>query len=123
MTDYPFIIRPLSNEEGGGYGIEYPDLPGCVSDGETIEEAINFGGDAVAAWTETAEILNRPIPKPGSAIPNGDYSGKFVQRLPKSLHAELAKRAKSEGVSINALVMSYIAQGVGFTENADTPIT
>ena len=36
--DYPFIIRPLSKEDGGGYLIEFPDLPGCISDGETIEE-------------------------------------------------------------------------------------
>jgi antitoxin HicB len=39
-TEYAFTIRPLTAEEGGGYLIEYPDLLGCMSDGETVEEAI-----------------------------------------------------------------------------------
>lgn len=37
ILDYPFTIRHLSKEDGGGYLIEFPDLPGCMSDGETIE--------------------------------------------------------------------------------------
>jgi antitoxin HicB len=36
VPEYPFTIRHLSKEEGGGYLIEFPDLPGCMSDGETI---------------------------------------------------------------------------------------
>ena len=45
MKDYPFEIRPLTTEEGGGYFISYPDFDMCVSDGETIEEAIINGKD------------------------------------------------------------------------------
>lgn len=47
---FPFVIRPLEAEEGGGFLIEFPDLPGCISDGETIEQAIENGMDAKAAW-------------------------------------------------------------------------
>jgi antitoxin HicB len=43
-------------------------------------------------------------------------SGKFVQRLPKSLHAKLVKRAKQEGVSLNTLVLAFITEGVGRRE-------
>ena len=52
-----FIIHHsiLPVEEGGGYLIEFPDLPGCMSDGETIEETIENGKDAVACWIETAK--------------------------------------------------------------------
>lgn len=114
MKPYPFLVKPLASEDGGGFMVEYPDLPGCMSDGETVEEAIAAGHDAIAAWIETAEALGRPIPEPNMVTVAPDYSGKFVQRLPKSLHAELSERAKSEGVSINALVLSYIAKGVGF---------
>jgi antitoxin HicB len=46
---YPYILKPLSPEDGGGYLIEFPDLPGCMSDGETEEEAIFMGKDAVEA--------------------------------------------------------------------------
>jgi antitoxin HicB len=117
FKNYPFIIKPLSSENGGGYFIEFPDLLGCISDGETIQEAIDNGFDAVDAWIKTAKSLKRKIPKPNSAIPSGEYSGKYVQRLPKSLHEELSKKAHNEGVSINQLVLTYIAKGVGFNNN------
>lgn len=54
-SEYPFTIRHLTLEEGGGYLIEYPDLPGCMSDGETIEEAIKNGEDAVKCWIGAAK--------------------------------------------------------------------
>ena len=41
FEDYSFEIRPLSEEDGGGFLITFPDLPGCMSDGETPEEAIH----------------------------------------------------------------------------------
>jgi antitoxin HicB len=65
---YPYILKRLSEEDGGGYLIEFPDLPGCMSDGETEEEAILMGKDAVFAWIETAKELNRPIPQPSQKI-------------------------------------------------------
>ena len=55
----------LPPEEGGGYLIEFPDLPGCMSDGETIEETIENGKDAVACWIETAKRYGDKIPHPG----------------------------------------------------------
>src|SRR6202035_1245363 len=97
-TKYRFTVRPLAKEEGGGYLIEFPDLPGCMSDGETIEEAIHNGNDAVRTWIETAAELNRPIPKPGELE---SQSGKWVQRVPKSIHLRLVNRAREEGVSLN----------------------
>lgn len=61
---YSYILKPLSPEDGGGYLIEFPDLPGCMSDGETEEEAILMGKDAIEAWINTAKECDRPIPKP-----------------------------------------------------------
>jgi antitoxin HicB len=106
---YPFEIRPLSEEDGGGYLVTFPDLPGCMSDGETPEEALDHGKDAFRCWMRAHIGDGRPIPKPFS----GGESGKFVQRVPKSIHARLAARAKQEGVSLNALVLSFIAEGLG----------
>jgi antitoxin HicB len=48
--EYPFEVRPLSKDEGGGYAITFPDLPGCRSDGATPEEAIENGRDALQSW-------------------------------------------------------------------------
>jgi antitoxin HicB len=64
ILDYPFSVQRLSPEEGDGYLIEFFDLPGCISDGETIEEAINNGRDAVECWVAAAKESGRRIPKP-----------------------------------------------------------
>ena len=65
---YRFTIRPLPEDEGGGYLIEFPDLPGCMSDGATIEEAITNGLDAMRGWTRrcTPRAIrspHRPAPR------------------------------------------------------------
>lgn len=109
---YPFEIRQLSEEEGGGYLISFPDLPGCISDGDTIEETIENGIDAMNSWIETSKEFSDSIPEPGSS----QASGRFVQRIPKSLHARLAARAKQEGVSMNSLVTAIIAESLGKRE-------
>jgi antitoxin HicB len=106
--DYPFEIRPLSKDEGGGYFITFPDLPGCYSDGTTPEQAIINGRDALESWLAVAREYGDKLPKPFSNV-----SGRFVQRVPRSLHAQLIARAKIEGVSLNTLVVSIVSQGLG----------
>ncbi|MEN9431041.1 MAG: hypothetical protein RJA86_1900 [Pseudomonadota bacterium] len=109
MKDYPFEIRPLTTEEGGGYFISYPDFDMCVSDGETIEEAIINGKEALQATIAALEAEGRLVPEPTTV---NAMSGKFLVRVPKTLHALLASRSKREGVSLNTLVVSYVAAGV-----------
>ncbi|MCI0397997.1 MAG: type II toxin-antitoxin system HicB family antitoxin [Chloroflexi bacterium] len=115
LSKYPFEIRPLTEEEGGGYLISFPDFSECISDGETPEEAIQNGLDALQETIAALESMHLPIPEPGSG---GSYSGKFIQRVPKSLHARLAARAKQEGVSMNSLVTSILAESMGKREIA-----
>jgi antitoxin HicB len=110
LNDYPFEVRPLSKEEGGGYLIEFPDLPGCISDGETPEEAIRNGQDALKGYLLTLKEFGKPAPRPGAT---SGASGQWRQRVPKSLHARLTARAKAEGVSLNTLVTAMIAEGLG----------
>ena len=64
---YPFNISTLPADEGGGYLIEFPDLPGCISDGETIDEAIANGKEALLSWIETAKQHGDEIPQPRSS--------------------------------------------------------
>jgi len=110
LDEYPFEIRPLTEDEGGGFLITYPDFNTCMSDGETVEEAIANGLDALAGAIEALEHFGHPVPAPNSG---GVASGKFLTRVPKSLHAALSSRAKTEGVSLNTLVLSFIAEGIG----------
>jgi antitoxin HicB len=113
LKQYPFEIQLLTEDDGGGYLISFPDFSECISDGETIEEAIQNGLDALEETIAVLEHMNLPVPEPGSG---GSYSGKFVQRVPKSLHARLAARAKQEGVSMNTLVNTFLAESLGKKE-------
>lgn len=61
---YPVIVQPLSGPDGGGYAAIVPDLPGCMSDGDTPEEALANVPDAIAAWIEAAEELGHAVPAP-----------------------------------------------------------
>ena len=109
--NYPIEMRPLSEQEGSGWLITFPDLPGCMSDGETPEEAIINGQDALTCWIHACKEAGRDIPQPGNSS-----SGKFITRIPKSLHVRLVSRAKHEGVSMNALVSSFISECIGHNE-------
>lgn len=107
---YPFEISLLSDEDGGGYLITFPDLPGCMSDGDTVEEAIANGADAEKAWLRASEKWGDPLPAPGGGPVK---KGEFRTRVPASLHARLAARAKQEGVSMNTLAVALLAEGLG----------
>lgn len=92
---YPLVVV---QEDDGSYFVEYPDLKGCFSTGDTLEEAVQLSYDAKKAWIETAidENIDIPIPKT-----ENEYSGNFKLRMPKSLHKSLADAAKEEGISMN----------------------
>lgn len=49
MLIYPGVLYPFS-DGSGGYVVEFPDLPGCVTEGKTLEEAITMGTDAASGW-------------------------------------------------------------------------
>jgi len=108
---YSVIVRPMTDEEGGGYLAYFPDLPGCYADGETPEEAIHEAEDAMKSWLLTAKEFGDQIPEPKQ-----QFSGQTRLRLPKYLHAELVTRAKYEGVSFNALVTSVLAEFIGHSD-------
>lgn len=107
LDQYQFTVRPLSKEEGGGYLVEYPDIPGCMSDGETIDEAITNGREALRDCMDVFRESGRKIPK---AIIE---AAQWRQRLPRTLYSKLTKQAENEGVSINSLVTAIIAEAIG----------
>lgn len=65
--DYEIRIRPLSDEDGGGFIAEVPELPGCMSDGETPQEALENVFDAIRCWMEAAREMGRKVPEPKRA--------------------------------------------------------
>lgn len=117
---YAHIVSPLSTTDGGGFLITFPDLPGCMSDGETEAEAVENGRDAFIAVVSALHDMGREIPAPSFGPDDATApgaSGKFVARVPKSIHAKLTARAKAEGVSLNSLVLAFLAEGLGRRES------
>lgn len=113
FDDYEFLIRRLSADEGGGFLIAFPDLPGCMSDGESPDEALKDGRDAFEAWISTCIHEGRPVPAAGS---HRQGSVRFLQRLPRYIHSSLVAAAEAQGTSVNALVIAFIAEGLTRTQ-------
>ena len=99
---YPFVAHA---DPDGGYVIVYPDLPGCLSQAETLDEIPAMAEDARMGWIETEYEEGRNIPEPSYQ----EYSGKFNLRLPKSLHRALADAAAQDGVSLNQYVVMLLS--------------
>lgn len=92
---YPMEIV---EDEEGGYAIRFPDLTGCITCGDTIEEAIENAKEAKRIWLEDAVKEGIEIPEPNSF---NKYTGQLRLRIPKSLHREISQNSKREGISMN----------------------
>lgn len=96
--ELPYRMEIIPDNEEGGFVASFPDLPGCITVGDTIEDVIQNIVDAKRAWLESELGIGATIPEPEDLK---EYSGQFKLRLPKSLHRQLAEHSKSEGVSMN----------------------
>ncbi len=104
--EYPFHVVA---DPDGGYVVAFPDLPGCITEIDTLDELPAMAEDARREWLTAAyEQGDLAIPLP--SYPE-EYSGKFNVRLPRSLHHQLAEAADAEGVSLNSYVSGLLARG------------
>jgi len=92
-----------------GWGIKIKELPGCMSQGETSEEALRMIEDALRGWLEVEIEAGSPIPEPRV---EETFSGKFVVRVPRQLHRLLVESAESNNVSLNQFINVILAQGI-----------
>ena len=110
IDDYmslPYRMEILPDAEEGGFVVSFPDLPGCLTSGETAEQAIANAADAKRIWLEAALEEGVEIPSPDYL---DDYSGQFKLRIPKSLHRSLAENSKREGISMNQYCLYLLAK-------------
>jgi antitoxin HicB len=103
--------RAITPAPEGGYTAEIVEFPGCVTQGETLEEAYANLEDAARGWLEAVIEARQTVPEPLSAAQ--DFSGKVVLRLPKTLHCKASRYAEREDVSLNTFLVTAIAQHVG----------
>jgi predicted RNase H-like HicB family nuclease len=113
---YSHVVSPIPASEGGGFMFTMPDIPGVLADGATELEAIADGREAFLATVSALVDMGQAVPAP--VFHTADFtpasaSGKVLARIPRSMHLQLTARAKTEGVSLNALLLSFIAEGLG----------
>lgn len=107
------LVRDEDDDGNVGYVAEVEELPGCLSQGATPEEAIRNIFDAMEGWLSGALEDGKAIPEPRAGK---SYSGRFLLRIPQTLHAELAREAEREGVSLNQYAAITLARAVGHRE-------
>ena len=105
----PYARELIRNEDGTWFA-RVMELKGCMTAGNTKEKALKNLDDAMKGWIDVAIEDGEPIPEP---LESRSFSGKFVVRVPRSLHRTLAKRAEVEGVSLNQVVVAALAREVG----------
>lgn len=120
LSDYmamPYRMEIVEDRDEGGFVISYPDLPGCITCGETIELAVANAVDAKKAWFEAALEEGIEIREPDSL---DKYSGQFKLRIPRSLHRRLAEHSQKEGISMNQYCVYLLSRNdVIFSEKKE----
>jgi len=117
VDDYlklPYHIRMVRDEDADGdvgWVVSVDELSGCLSQGDTPQEAATMIYEAMDAWIGSMLELGKEIPPPR---PDAEYSGKFQLRLPTGLHEAVSSEAEREGVSLNAYVAAVLAGAVGW---------
>ena len=103
----PDRMEIVPDPDEGGFVASFPDLPGCITCAETIEELVKNAEDAKYAWLTAAIEDGIPIKEPDTL---DDYSGQFKLRIPKSLHRTLAEHSKREGISMNQYCLYLLSK-------------
>jgi len=103
----PYTVELIPDTDEGGFTASIPALPGCLSVGDTVEDAYRNIEDAKHEWLTAAVEEGISIPEPDFIE---SYSGQFKLRIPKTLHRQLALQSKREGVSMNQYCVYLLSQ-------------
>jgi len=112
-TEYPIKLYRTSDGQGTYWVAEHPDLPGCVTHGNTKEEALVNLGDAKMSWIFSAVSQGEEVPSPNLKAEIEECSGKILLRVPKYLHYRLIKKAKEDETSLNQELLFLISSALG----------
>jgi predicted RNase H-like HicB family nuclease len=109
-----YLKRPYGRmvvpESDGSFRSEIVEFPGCFAVGDTAAEALTNLERVAESWLDATIAKGQRIPEP---LDNSGFSGKLVVRLPRTLHKRATYTAANEGVSLNAFIVSCIAEHVG----------
>ena len=105
----PYRVAYVEDKDEGGFVFYCPELKGCITCADSVEQGARLLEDAKRSWLEACLESNTPIPEPSQLE---DYSGQFKLRLPKSLHKLLAERSSEEGISMNQYCVYLLSKGI-----------
>jgi len=106
---YKISIQEMNDESGHYFFATVAEFPGCMSDGKTVEEAYKNIHEAMELHIGEMIAEKAKITLP-ETCQKDNYSGKFVIRVPKTLHKTLAINAQREGVSLNQYALFKLAK-------------
>ncbi|MCC6476092.1 toxin-antitoxin system HicB family antitoxin [bacterium] len=124
LDSYPVELKKRSEDDGGGFEACYPHL-GRISfsaHGKTQAEALKKLASVAESMLEEFRKQGLALPDPPSE-PNYYFSGRFVVRLPQSLHARLSRESEQQGVSLNSYVVSILSDSARSPILAETLIS
>lgn len=102
--------RVVVPEEDGSFRAEIVEFPGCIATAETASEALQRLEEVAESWLQSLIERGQNVPEPMDA---SGFSGKFVVRLPKSLHRRATYAAARDGASLNQFIVNCVAEHVG----------
>ena len=112
----PYRMEIIPDTVEGGFAVRFPELPGCLTCGDTLEEAVRNAADCKKEWLIAAMEEGISIPEP---VSEEEYSGQFKLRIPKSLHKSLAEHSKTEGICRNQYCLFLLTKNdASFHTNA-----
>jgi RNA polymerase sigma-B factor len=106
----PYHISVSAEPGGRRWTAHVDELPGCTRQGDSVAEAVRSVRGAMEEWIANARVKEREIPEPRSAP---SHSGRLLLRMPQSLHAELARAAESQEMSLNRFIARSLTVALG----------
>ena len=106
----PYRRVLIPDVESGTFTALIPELPGCISEGDTPAEAYENLEEAAESWVEAAMENGMAVPDPES---EPSYSGRVVLRMPRSTHRRAAEAANADGVSLNTFLVEAVGERLG----------
>ena len=119
---YEISLVRRDDEQGPAWVAQVEELPGCEARGRTAEEALTEARAVMASWIVDALANGRPVPAPRAAA---THSGRLLVRMPPTLHADLARLADREKVSLNTLIVGVLSGAIAWRQaggRAGSPI-
>jgi antitoxin HicB len=111
---YPVVLRPLATEDGGGWVALVPDLPGCMSDGASADEALQNIKDAIEEWKQEALRLGRQVPHPDDSLDRSfeaeapEHIRKQAEAYARSVHGS----NQADPALVQAIITEWMRQAV-----------